>query len=556
MSEKKHDLGIREITLKKFASILQEQLLQMDKNFKTYGSTDKKVLSLMKDAKKSANILIIKYIALNKKYKASGKKDDFFTKLNEDFKRVEKQIDKVAKTAKYAGFLPTPDATAIVSESEKDDTKSSATTPTAVVPVKSTAVEPLAEEPLAEEPLAEEPLAEEPLAEEPLAEDTGNELLDSSLRSLNEHTETALMKFKSRSDEDAAYVRKIAVTLSIILQDPEMQLNLALLVISGAHFLADVIYNTADVALITGRALGPFARKAGYVGATFASEATMVAFGTALSLIPGVGPLLGGWVNLTAPAMGAAGEVIWNFPGILQRWEAIGEPIGKSVGSMNELTNQISGFTKVLENSLSSIVDGPDCVNGDRTKMDKNELEQCEDLLNNLKKVAAAQAEKVKENMTQQEIVQLENDIKKKKEEDAATKANQAKLKQEKKEDVGKSNDQQSVPPLNNKLEERLKKANVVQSPPLDNKLDLKVKKNVVPSAPPLTGGLKNRKRSTHKRRKTKKHKKLKKRRKTKKHKKLKKRRKTKKHKKLKKKRKSHKKKKRRKKGTKKRALR
>jgi hypothetical protein len=196
------------------------------------------------------------------------------------------------------------------------------------------------------------------------------------------------MELNELKDENAAYVRKMAVTLSIILQDPGMQLNLALLVISGAHFLADVIYNTADVALIMGKALGPAARKAGYVGATFANEATMVAFGTALSLIPGVGPLLGGWVNLTGPAMDAAGEMIWNFPGLLQRWEAIGEPIGESVGSINELTNQISGFTNVLNDAIGDIA-GPDCA-GNWNDMPKKEQQKCKKLLTNLKKASKA----------------------------------------------------------------------------------------------------------------------------------------------------------------------
>ena len=229
---------------------------------------------------------------------------------------------------------------------------------------------------------------------------TGHTRVDASLRNLRKGEDKALMELNELKDENAAYVRKMAVTLSIILQDPEMQLNLALLVISGAHFLADVIYNAADVALIMGKALGPAARKAGYVGSTFANEATMVAFGTALSLIPGVGPLLGGWVNLTGPAMDAAGEMIWNFPGLLQRWEAIGEPIGESVGSINELTNQISGFTNVLNDAIGDIA-GPDCA-GNWNDMPKKEQEKCNELLHNFQKAAnkaAAEAgeEKVEE---------------------------------------------------------------------------------------------------------------------------------------------------------------
>ena len=229
---------------------------------------------------------------------------------------------------------------------------------------------------------------------------TGDTRVDASLRNLRKGEDKALMELNELKDENAAYVRKMAVTLSIILQDPEMQLNLALLVISGAHFLADVIYNAADVALIMGKALGPAARKAGYVGSTFANEATMVAFGTALSLIPGVGPLLGGWVNLTGPAMDAAGEMIWNFPGLLQRWEAIGEPIGESVGSINELTNQISGFTNVLNDAIGDIA-GPDCA-GNWNDMPKKEQEKCNELLHNFQKAAnkaAAEAgeEKVEE---------------------------------------------------------------------------------------------------------------------------------------------------------------
>lgn len=224
---------------------------------------------------------------------------------------------------------------------------------------------------------------------------TGDTRVDASLRNLRKGEDKALMELNELKDENAAYVRKMAVTLSIILQDPEMQLNLALLVISGAHFLADVIYNAADVALIMGKALGPAARKAGYVGSTFVNEATMVAFGTALSLIPGVGPLLGGWVNLTGPAMDAAGEMIWNFPGLLQRWEEIGEPIGESVGSINELTNQISGFTNVLNDAIGDIA-GPDCA-GNWNDMPKKEREKCNELLHNFQKAAAKAAAEVGE---------------------------------------------------------------------------------------------------------------------------------------------------------------
>jgi len=314
------------------------------------------------------------------------------------------------------------------------------------------------------------------------------------LRSLVKGEEEAIMELNELKDENAAYVRKMAVTLSIILQDPEMQLNLALLVISGAHFLADVIYNSADIALIMGKALGPAARKSGYVGATFVNEATMVAFGTALSLIPGVGPLLGGWVNLTPPAMDAAGEMIWNFPGLLQRWEAIGEPIGESVGSINELTNQISGFTNVLNDAIGDIA-GQDCAE-DWKNMPIKERQKCKKLLINLKKASKA----------------------------AAAEAGEEKVEEVKKAFAAAQTDQFNNP----------KTIALASAPPRTQQPQVPA----VPMTAAAAGGSKkrkHRKKRTHKRRKkTKKHKKLKKRRKSRK----------------------KKKKQRRKKGTKKRALR
>ena len=91
-------------------------------------------------------------------------------------------------------------------------------------------------------------------------------LLKSSTDSLNAGAREGLAVLDESRNESAAYVRKMAVILSILLQSPEMQKNLALLVISGGHFLADLIYNSGQLANDMSFALGPAARQWAWAG--------------------------------------------------------------------------------------------------------------------------------------------------------------------------------------------------------------------------------------------------------------------------------------------------
>ena len=206
-------------------------------------------------------------------------------------------------------------------------------TPAAATPVRATAV---------------------PVASSPARVPT---LLKSSTASLNAGAREGLAVLDESRNESAAYVRKMAVILSILLQSPEMQKNLALLVISGGHFLADLIYNSGQLANDMSFALGPAARQWAWAGSNLFRDSALILFSGAVNMIPIVGPIIGTSLGLTDAQFQAASQVIWQYPLVLDRTTTAAEGFNDNMKDANKQLEVVAEAFRYMGEAAAKIAE-------------------------------------------------------------------------------------------------------------------------------------------------------------------------------------------------------
>ncbi len=182
-------------------------------------------------------------------------------------------------------------------------------------------------------------------------------LLKSSTDSLNAGAREGLAVLDESRNESAAYVRKMAVILSILLQSPEMQKNLALLVISGGHFLADLIYNSGQLANDMSFALGPAARQWAWAGSNLFRDSALILFSGAVNMIPIVGPIIGTSLGLTDAQFQAASQVIWQYPLVLDRTTTAAEGFNDNMKDANKQLEVVAEAFRYMGEAAAKIAE-------------------------------------------------------------------------------------------------------------------------------------------------------------------------------------------------------